>query len=519
MMLKKISIKYSLIAFAVLSLLHSSCNKALDVASVQVSSEERHWQSISDTKAALLGLYGLLRSAMVDNNAHWMYGELRSGDFAAYSRPELTALIHNDLNKSYTLLENLSNWRRFYAVINATSLFIERAPEVLQQDRRYTQQNLKLDIAQARAIRAFTYFYMVRIWGDVPLITSSFDNGKFPEFSRTDYRLVLKFAEDELTEAVEDLPFRYGVDPQLYYGSMTGTWQKVLFNKITAYAILSHLAAYQGKYIDVASYTEFIFDNYTQSSIQYTTDIKPSSASEPGLTGYYGIFSNNYTRGQVLSLSSAYVYGEATASGHIEQLTLASPFINRTNPDIYVSKDTINKLYTEEKDRRFGIDRTNPEKPLYRENFFYNYTNEIPVFAKINVVRDGGSDGNYAVFGSNLVFTRLEELILLRAETMAVLRQYVSAIEYLNIVKTMRNTAPYQLSDMDTKPLIDEIFEERRRELIGEGWRFHDLIRLNRIKPMNADIVSLLEQGGNYWPISYQVLENNKQLKQNDFWK
>src|SRR5690606_10163340 len=229
--------------------------------------------------------------------------------------------------------------------------------------------NLKLDIAQARTIRAFAYFYMVRIWGDVPLITSSFDNGSFPEFKQTDYRLVLKFAEDELVEAVEDLPFRYGVSPQRYYGEHSASWQKVLFNKITAYAILSHLAAYQGKYIDVASYTEFIFDNYT--------------------------------RGQVLNLSASYVYGEATSSGHIEQLTLAAPFVNRANPDIYVSKDTVSKLFADEHDRRFGIDRTDPANPVYRENYFTNFNNEIPVFSKINIIRDGQVDGNYAVYGSN----------------------------------------------------------------------------------------------------------------------
>jgi len=509
---------YSLIALTLFGLLASSCNKQLDAPTVEVSPESGHWKSISDTKAALLGMYGLLRAAMVDNNAHWMYGELRSGDFTSYSRQDLNALIDNDLNKSFTLLENLSNWRRFYAVINAASLFIERAPEVLEKDSRYTRYNLELDIAQARAIRAFTYFYMVRIWGDVPLITSSFDNGTFPKFEQTDYRLVLKFAEDELTMAVEDLPFRYGVSPQEYYGDNTPSWQKILFNKITAYAILSHLAAYQGKYIDVASYTQFIFDNYTQSSISYVEDIRPSSASNAGLTGYYGIFSNNYTRGQVLSLSAAYVYGEATSSGHIESLTLAAPFINRTNPDIYVSKDIISQLYVDERDRRFGVDRTDPEKPLYRENFFKDYSNEIPVFAKINIVRDGTAEGNYAVFGSNLVFTRLEELILLRAEAMAVLGQSVKAIEYLNIVKGMRMTQPYQVSDLDTKPLIDEIFQERRRELMGEGWRFHDLVRLNRIKSIDPDMVALIQQGGIYWPISKQVLKNNSSLKQNEYW-
>ncbi|MBE8712799.1 RagB/SusD family nutrient uptake outer membrane protein [Sphingobacterium hungaricum] len=514
-MLKEIYIKSCLLVLCAIVLFTSSCNKSLDAPSVEVSPEQTHWRSISDTKAALIGMYGLLRAAMVDNNAHWMYGELRSGDFNSYRRQDLSAVKESELNKSYPVLENLSNWRRFYAVINATSLFIEKAPQVLEYDTRYTKYNLELDVAQAKAIRAFTYFYLVRIWGDVPLITSSFDNGSFPEFERTDYRNVLAFAERDLIDAVELLPFRYGVAPQEYYGEFSSNWQKILFNKISGYAILSHMAAWQGKYLDVASYTQFILDNYTQSNIAYLQNASPSGTGEAGLAGYYGIFTNNFNFGQIINFSSAYEFGEASTSGHIEELTLAAPFINKAYPDIYVSKDSINSMFSERNDRRFGVDTLSG---LYRESYFKNYNNEIPVFSKINIIRDGVSDGDYAVFGSNLVFTRLEELTLLRAEALTVLGQDLRAIELLNVIKAMRGTASYQVSQLTTKPLLEEIFAERRRELIGEGWRFYDLIRLNRIKAIDPKVTQLINQGGIHWPISREVLRNNKKIVQNSYW-
>lgn len=513
--MKNIYLIISLTTLFVIAQLGTSCNKALDAPAVEISAEAFHWQSVSDTKSALIGMYGLLRAAMVDNNAHWMYGEFRSGDFSSYRRQDLSAVINSELNKSYDLLTRVSNWRSFYAVINASSLFIEKAPQVLNHDARYTRFNLDLDIAQARAIRAFTYFYMVRIWGDVPLITSSFDNGKFPEFARTDFRDVLNFVEQELIEAVEILPFQYGIAPQLYYGEFSSNWQKVLFNKISAFAVLAHLAAWQGKYMDVAAYTQFIMDNYEQAKISYLRDIAPSGPGSAGLTGNYGIFTHNYQFAQIISFSAAHRYGESTASGHIEQLTLARPYINRANPDVYVSKDTINKVFVDESDRRFGVDRISG---LFREHYFKDYKNEIPVFNKIKIIQDGVSQGDYAVFGSNLVFTRLEELILLRAEALAVLKQDIRAIETLNIVKGMRHTPSYQVSDLADKPLIDEIFKERRRELMGEGWRFYDLIRLNRIKPENLAITELIAKNGIYWPISQTILRNNKHIKQNSYW-
>lgn len=512
-MFKNKYIKFFSLGIIFLSLVNSSCNKALDAPSVEVSPEQLHWRSITDTKAALIGMYGLMRAALVDNNAHWMYGELRSGDFTSYRRQDLAAVMNSELNKSYTLLEDLSNWRRFYAVINAASLFIEKAPRVLELDTRYTKYNLDLDIAQAKTIRAFAYFYMARIWGDVPLITASYDNGQFPEIAQTDYRDVLTFVEKELIEAVEILPYRYGVSPQEYYSEYSGTWQKILFNKISGYAILAHLAAWQGKYLDAASYTEFIMNNYGQANISYTININPSSTGTSGLAGNFGIFTNNYIFGQILNFSSAYVFGEASASGHIEQMTLATPFINRANPDIYVSKDAINSMFYDQNDRRFGVDTLSG---LFRENYFTDFNNEIPIFSKIKIIRDGVTDGNYAVFGSNLVFTRLEEIALLRAESLAVLGQSTKAAELLNVIKAQRFTTLYQPAN---GPLIDEIFAERRRELLGEGWRFYDLVRLNRIKEINFEVVNMIKNGGIYWPISKNVLTNNSLIKQNNYWK
>lgn len=485
----------------------SSCSDKLDIRSGEVASETLQWSSISDTKAALIGTYALMRVALLENNAHWMYGELRSGDLVSYSRADLSAINDNSLKASYPLIKDLTNWRRFYAVINAASIFIERAPEVLAKDSRYTERNLKIDIAQARAIRAFMYFYMVRIWGDVPLITKSFDDGSFVQRPRTDQRAVLNFAESELLASIEDLEFGYGTTLVNYYGNTSSYWRKILFNKLTGYAILAHISAWQGKYINVDAYTEYIMNNYGNISVGYISSIA-------NLTGQRGIFSNNYDGGQLLSIAASYNYGEATATGHIEQLTLAEPIVAKQRPDLYVPKDTIVKVFGDINDTRFGIDTISG---LTRTNYFTNYSGEIPVFSKIKIIRDGVTDGSYAVFGSNLIFTRLEEIALLRAEALAVLGSRDQAITLLNRVKTNRGVRSYSV--IDTTPLIEEIFNERRRELMGEGWRWYDQIRLNRLRNTSVEVKDLIDKGGIYWPISNEVLSKNSALTQNAYWK
>ena len=484
-----------------------SCNEQLSEPSGEVASETLQWTSISDTKSALLGSYSLLRAALVENNAHWMYGELRYGDFTSYSRSDLSAINANNLKASYPVMKDLTNWRRFYAVINAASLFIERAPEVRAKDSRYTDQNLKMDIAQARAIRAFAYFYMVRIWGDVPLITKSFDDGSFEQRPKTDSQSVLNFAENELLTAVVDLPYYYGTSLVNYYGQTNGYWRKALFNKLTGYAVLAHIAAWQGKYINVDTYTQFIMNHYTSIGVDYITNIS-------NLSGFNGIFSNNYGLGQLLSIPAPYVYGEASATGHIEEMTLADPLISKQRPDIYVPKDSIVRIFNDINDTRFGIDTVSG---LTRTNYFTNYSGEIPIFSKIKIIRDGVNDGSYGVFGSNLIFTRLEEIALLRAEALSVLGAREEAISLLNRVKINRGVTNYSV--ITTTPLIEEIFNERRRELMGEGWRWYDQVRLNKLRPVNSEIVRLIEEDGIYWPISSDVLSKNKSLVQNDYWK
>ncbi|MCX2452744.1 RagB/SusD family nutrient uptake outer membrane protein [Pedobacter sp. PLR] len=500
------------LAFVLLSSLVSvnlSCKKMLDVESTRLATEEAQWSNLQDTRSGLMGIYGLTRTALGSNNAHWLWGEMREGDFTASSKSDLKAIIRSDLNASYPLIQDITNWRRFYTVINSASLFIERSGEVVAKDPRYSKLNNKVDIAQARALRAFAYFYMVRIWGDVPLITASHD-GSFEGKPRTDQAKVLGYAESELMAAVKDLPYRYGVDgdldlPGLYYGYDNGRWSGALFTKISAYAVMAHIAAWQSHYLDAAVYTQFIMQNYSKSGLEYV--------NTTNLTASDGIFNGQDSK-IALGFTFSDVYGESTSEGHIEQLVLAAPLIAKQVPDLYVSKDTINKAFTDIRDGRFGIDTLSG---LTRTNYFLNYSGQIPVFSKIKVLRGGSTNGSFVIFSSAIAFTRIEELSLLRAEALTVLGQRQPAIDLLNIVKKNRGIKSF--NDNDGLGLIDEIFAERRRELMGEGWRWYDRIRLAKIKGNDAKFNKLIAEKGIYWPIAKDVLKANSQLVQNSYWK
>src|SRR5690606_3004212 len=113
-----------------------------------------------------------------------------------------------------------------------------------------------------------------RIWGDVPLITNASEN-KFPNMPRENQEKILAWVEQELLSVIPSLPLRYSVDEpeQLgnYYNEAQSRWDGALATKLTAYALLSHVAAWQENYPNVASYTAFILDNYEKANISYAS--------------------------------------------------------------------------------------------------------------------------------------------------------------------------------------------------------------------------------------------------------
>lgn len=506
-MYKEILIKKGMLLLSLVMLSVSvGCSNYLDSDVTHVASEERQWESLSDTRSALIGLYGLTRAALANNNGYWIYGELRKGNFSSYKRADLQDIINNKLNSSYPIMEELSDWRRFYAVINAASVFIEKAPKVLVNDPRYSEVNLKYDIAQARALRAFAYFNLARIWGDVPLLTEAYDNGTFRPLARTSATVVLKYAEKELIEASRDLPYLYGVAPQNYYGGQEGYWSGVLINKISAFAILSHIAAWQGDYINTELYTSFVLDNYTKVKATYT--------SVTSLTATTGFFSRR-SASHLVAFSFMDDYGESTTVGHIEDLTLAQPIITKPSPDVYVSKDKINSIFNEENDLRFGLDTITKQ---YRTNYFTNYNGDVPVFSKIKILGNGTGDGKYSIYGSSLVFSRLEDITLLKAEALTVLNKEDDAIILLNLIRISRGLSIYK-KDQATISVLDAIFKERNREFMGEGWNWYDQVRYQRLTQSDPEFVELEKNGGIFWPVSKKVMEANSLITQNNHWK
>ncbi len=117
------------------------------------------------------------------------------------------------------------------------------------------------------------------------------------------------------------------------------------------------------------------------------------------------------------------------------------------------------------------------------------------------------------VFGSdNIKLERGSEIALILAEAF-VGNDDAKASQYLNEITANRNVSNY------ASPIsYDDILEERRKELLGEGFRFFDLQRFGKkIRAMGSGSHPEIEPGDYRFtlPLPRQELDANKQTQQN----
>lgn len=516
----------------------TSCLRKLDIESTAATSQKQMWRTYDDAKAGLAALYGLTRAALADNNAHWMYGDLRMGDFVSTVPGNyLDAIIKNQLNSGLPEVRRLTNWRRFYAAIDACNTFIENARNC-RQDLRYSKTNSTVDIAQAHLLRSFLYFYMTRIWGDVPLIRSATKEGVNNQVGRTPQATVMNFCINEVLLFKDSLPTEFGGDDKSwlnydgdYYGANWASLGNSFWGYYQALGLLAQMYAWTGNYEQVRIWAEKIKNDdaaKTHAAFVGVWEVKDY------LTGSNSIFYSNGVKGsacyQLVSLPYNMANRESDPSGvgHIESLTLAAPYISRTTPGLYIPRDTLEKWFYYFDDFRnpYLVDFGN-----YDEVYFYNYYGTIPVFSKFKTIAPGSD--NFTIFGSCIPLYRMEDNQLLLAEAYYALGMGDPVYRALNEVRIRRNAPGYRWPTWNYRTTIDlyptpesmqggtlyNIFRERRIELAGEGTRWYDQVRYNKLTRHDPVFNKLLDEGGIYWPIDQEIIDRNPLIEQNSYWK
>ncbi|WP_291869605.1 RagB/SusD family nutrient uptake outer membrane protein [Maribacter sp.] len=474
--------------FAIATLLFASCELD-EQRPISTTSFENFYKTPDDAKTALNGIYSRFRNA---SNLFYLYGDMRSelvvqGDLGAGS----------DVNRN-TITQNTtgSDWASFYEVNNAANLLLENIDDI-----EFVNESDKNAIkAEALTLRAFTYFYMVRIWGDVPLITigisSSTQEEVSPE-SRTS-------SEEVYTQIISDINQAKGLF------SSEGIKSKYSISKPALSALEADVFLWKSKVrgggdTDLATALTAVnsaIDNSGAVLLSSYADVFRSTEA----TGE-DVFSVFYS--QVEQAKTPFWAADFLISG--EFFNLLSDESKEVTPLVSITQGkTVAQFFTTSDVFRGYFDELNDEREeLYFLDITYSDNTNSHVFNKFIGSLTGPGTRQ---FTDDVKIYRLADLILLKAEILNAQDNPSAAVTELNKVRTRAGIGAY-LGTVAKADIDTAILKERAKELGFEGKRWFDLIRFGEVSNLVPNMVGVDSQKY-LWPISAETRSLNSKLKQ-----
>lgn len=533
------------------SLLLTSCSDFLDILPMNEVVLENYWTEKGDVTSVVNSCYETLESSdCLTRMGVW--GELRSDNL------RIGASVPNEINE--ILKENLlpsnpmCNWSRFYEAINRCNTVCHYAPQVQAIDPNYTEEEMKANIAEATAIRALCYFYLIRTFRDVPYTTKpSIDDSQEYIIPATPFNNVLDSLINDLEKVKGDAVRRYFTDE-----SANAYQNSSKITRLAIYALLADLYLWKGDWDNAIKYCDLVID-YKRAQYQEMID-REGNVNNIALFGDIPMILEKPIGSTVCGNTYNEIFGEGNSFESIFELYfesnqsqqnswISSYYGNNTNtmgrlsaPDFLakdvalgtnnVFKKTDGRIYesTELTNSRYAITK------FTRRSVSYS-TQNVNSEKDLNLTssRRSGSDANW-------IFYRLSDMLLIKAEALIQKGSdyYVPAFMLINTVNKRANDVTttsrsdtLKLADYaDSKASMEELLlAERQREFMFEGKRWFDLVRIARrdgdnsrlislatrkyIENVNAIKIKLADPNIIYFPYAKSELKVNPLLKQN----
>ena len=437
-----------------------SCSKeVLDKDPLSSFSAQDFYKTTADARAGVNGIYDALQSAFSRNFAFWGEGRAdavdtrHSGDPLALKQNNLTPTIYS------------ASWSNLYEVISRANYAIKYIPGVFEEENDYSQQL----VGQARALRGLSYFYAVRVWGDVPLITEPYESIKQDVFvKKTDKEIVLDQVVEDLTFAAENCK------------NANNGGDSLFITQEAANALLVHVYMWRGDYTGAIEAAQKVID----SGIYSLEDISNWNSIFTSGTSKETIFEIGYNETQTNFLRVMYALGSDSHYFPSEKF------------------------------------RNSFEEGDARENLIYDTSEEDP--RKIwKFFGEGFSDEDPSPSSNNIVLLRLADILLLKAEAHNALGETDKALMLLNEIRERAELpAITEQEAIDAYGDVESaILHERLIELSFEGHRWFDLVRTGRAIEVMNPINGLSDELNLVWPIHEDALNRNPNLEQNLFYR
>ena len=454
--MKKLYIKISVVLLS-FTMITSCSDDFVDVESADITSGN-FFNTEADYQSALIGAYDLLQATYINV----MLGEIASDNTLAGGESatdvigiqEIDDMIHTPVNSN---LRDIWSW--MWGGINRANFILE-----FQDKIDFTGKEQV--IAQARFLRAYYYFELVKWFGAVPLsVDKQILFGEETATVRTPVSEIYAQIELDLIFAADNLP---------YVQAETGRVMKG-----AAQALLGKAYLYQEKFSEAATVLEDVINNGPYSLV---TDYN-SIFEEEGENGAGSVFEVQYTDEQGAGFGCLQCSEGNVAVGF-------NGIRNYDGPD-FTSGFSFNVPTQEAYD---AFDSDDPRRDIAILDIDAWATQSGATFGTgfehtgyfnrkyIPRKRDQGAQPDLNLTNpNNYRAIRFADVLLMAAE--ALNRGAISdarAQEYLNRVRR-RGFGDMNHDITSTgSALTTSIYNERRIELVGEGHRFFDLVRTGR---------------------------------------
>lgn len=465
--------------FILLSFCSLSCKKFVDVdAPVTNTYANNVYNSDATAAAVLTGIYANMANSDFSIGGITslpLYAGLSSDELTLFSLSNTTFFPYysNGLTKSNT--SSADFWMNIYSVV----FFANSAIEGLNSSNGLTPKVKQHLLGEAKFVRAFCYFYLVNLYGDVPLVTTT-DYKTNSQISRTPKDRVYEQIVTDLKESKDLCSSEYlKADAINTYG--VGSEEKVRPNKWAASALLSRVYLFMGDFASAEQEATSLIENSTLF----------------GLTSLDEVFQKN-SKEAIWQLQPTGSDNTANTKEGRMFVLLSPP--NTSNYPVYLSDSVVKSFEAGDNRRNKWVDSVGTGASVY----YYPYKYKV-----------GYVSSNTVEYSMVL---RLGEQYLIRAEARAERNNLSGAQSDLDTIRRRAGLPDIQLNDKAS--LLSSILKERRVELFTEwGHRWFDIKRMNLIDFIMSS--STPSKGGNWeatdklFPIPQYELTKNQNITQN----
>lgn len=528
----KNTFKYTLAA--IMLIMASSCADWLDPKPLDKMVVEDYWKTRNNVESVVLACYrAMAEEGFMERII--LGGELRS-DNVIVEKERLKSTDHqitiNDMTVKPT--NALLPWKDFYLVINLCNTVLQYAPDVMKEDPDYSIGFLRAHEAEARTLRALAYFYLVRIYRDVPYIDFPYaeDTQEF-NIPKTEGDKILEMQIEELLLAERYAMKTWGT------GTMNASDQHGRVTKNMVRALLADIYLWMGRYEEcVEACNRILPDVVGDDEI-----INPEFATGAELR----LITNKLFAAN--SFRQLFFSGNSMES--IFELQFSSTVENKKVPEFYGNMENIGQLAASTwiTDYFKEDEENDNNKDLRKWSFVERSNGFFQPFKYIGASFSETASGSFPVyneitpFRGNWIFYRLADVYLMKAEALVELGDLGEALELVNLTYMRANPEGLPLSEnnFSSKEEMQElVLLERQREFLFEGKRWFDLVRLARKEdkinginnhPKMLDLVArkyqyngevikskLRNTDALYLPIAEKELISNQALEQNPYY-